>query len=80
MLMKIVHRVESYRRMVSAVTNLIERSTDSAIMGTHKERDGKDEPIEPHLVRPLAALGVFFRVAPEFYPSDSAGAHHYNQQ
>ena len=34
MLMKIVHRVESYRRMVSAATNLIERSTDLAIIGT----------------------------------------------
>ena len=26
----------------------------------HKERDGKHEPIEQHLVRPLSALGVFF--------------------
>jgi hypothetical protein len=31
----------------------------------HKECAGKDETIEQHLVRPLAALGVFFGVAPD---------------
>src|SRR5215203_5072884 len=42
------------------------------VQESHKERDGEDETIEQHPVRPLSALGVFIGVAPELYPRDSA--------
>jgi hypothetical protein len=46
----------------------------------HKERDGKDEPIEQHLARPLALFTVCSRVAPKLCPRDSPGAQHYEHQ